>query len=608
MCYLYYTINLLYSQYFRLEHGITVYWAHMSDAVQQIKDRLSIVDVVSSYVELHKAGKNYKGKSPFSAEKTPSFYVSPDRGMYYCFSTSQGGDIFSFIQAMEGVEFKEALKVLAEKANVELVPENPQKRTERERWYAALEAATAFFEERLQADAEAKSYLEQRGVKAETIAKWRIGYAPGPPRGGWREAKEHLKTAGFTEAELLKTGIVKTTDSGKESFDVFRDRIVFPMAEQNGKVVAFSGRILTKDSEAPKYVNSPETDLYKKSELLYGYDKAKHGIRNLGFSLIVEGQFDVVMCHQAGYNNTVAVSGTALTLHHVKLLERLSEKVLLALDADRAGIAAMKRAAELMLNRGLDVKVAEMPPGEDPADILQADMPKFKKVIGASVHVIEFLLHVLKTQTKDTRSFRQAVEREVYPFILLMPSRTEQYSFAEKAAEAIGVPVDVVWHEVERKRQSTQPRAVEPEPVSDVVAAEVRSSSAVRNAWLFLKGAVAVLPNDLATRLDTELGKLATDTLEDISTSELAGVAFTLEQQFAKLPKLALTEEVVSRLNSLRFGLVRLQLADAKQLLQTAEAEGQEDSAAVQMERITKLQTELRAEPYTAETFGGQID
>lgn len=581
----------------------------MSDAVQQIKDRLSIIDVVAPYVELHKAGKNFKGKSPFAAEKTPSFYVSPDRGMYYCFSTSQGGDIFTFIQAMEGVEFKEALKLLAEKANVELVPENPQKRTERERWYAALEAATIFFEERLKDDSEATEYLVRRGVKSETIAKWRIGYAPGPPRGGWREGKEHLKAAGFTETELLKTGLVKNTDSGKESFDVFRDRVMFPMAEPSGKVVAFSGRILTKDSDAPKYVNSPETELYKKSDLLFGYDKAKQGIRNLGFSLIVEGQFDVVMCHQAGYANTVAVSGTALTLHHVQLLERLSHKVVLALDADRAGIAAMKRAAELMLNRGLDVKVAEMPQGEDPADMIQADVSNFKQVIGKSVHVIEFLLHVLKSQASDTRSFRQAVEREVYPFILLMPSRTEQYSFAEKAAEALSVPVDVVWHEVERQRESMKnSRPVETTPTNESHGPETKSGSSVRSAYLFLVGASSVLPEDASKTLQGELAKLKTESLEEITSSELAGVEFTLEQQFAKLPKLAVAEEVVSRLNTLRSGLIRLQMAEAKHELRLAETEGQEKSAGELMERITELQTELRAEPYTPEIFSGQID
>ncbi len=214
--------------------------------MQQVKDKLNILDVVSPYVELHKAGKNFKGKSPFAAEKTPSFYVSPDRGMYYCFSTSQGGDIFNFIQAMEGVDFKESLKILADKAGVELVPENPEKRSERERLYAAIEVATVFYGEWLEKESAAKKYLEKRGVKPETISAWRIGYAPGPPSHGWRETKDHLEGKNYKKEELLKAGLIKTTEGGKEPFDVFRDRVMFPMAESSGKIVAFSGRILAK--------------------------------------------------------------------------------------------------------------------------------------------------------------------------------------------------------------------------------------------------------------------------------------------------------------------------------------------------------------------------
>ena len=163
------------------------------DSVQQIKDRLPIEEVVASYVELHKAGKNFKGKSPFTNEKTPSFYVSPDRGMYYCFSSSQGGDIFTFVQAMEGVDFKGALKILADKAGVELVPEDPKKRDERDRQYDVIEEATKFFEKKFSEESEAKKYLEDRGVTAETRARWRVGYAPGPPNYGWRDLKSYLE-------------------------------------------------------------------------------------------------------------------------------------------------------------------------------------------------------------------------------------------------------------------------------------------------------------------------------------------------------------------------------------------------------------------------------
>ena len=389
-----------------------------SDSIGQIKERLSIVDVVSSYVELHQAGKNFKGKSPFTTEKTPSFYVSPDRGMYYCFSSSQGGDIFTFIQKMEGVDFKESLKMLAEKAGVELVPEDPKKKSERERLYDVLEAATKFFEEYKHKNPEVLEYLTKRGVLPETIAKWRIGYAPGPSKYGWRELKDHLEEKGFTKDELFKAGLIKGADAGKEPYDVFRDRIMFPLFDASRKVVAFSGRILTKDSEAPKYVNSPETELFNKSEILYGYHFAKNGIRHLDFALAVEGQFDVVLSHQAGYSNTVAVSGTALTAHHVMLLQRLSNKVVLSLDADKAGIAAVRRAADIMLPRGIDLKVANIVGGKDPADLIAEDVHAFKKVVGSAKPVVEYFLDILEAQKKDDRNFKLRVREEVLPLLV----------------------------------------------------------------------------------------------------------------------------------------------------------------------------------------------
>ena len=584
----------------------------MSDTVQQIKDKLNIIDVVSPYVELHKAGKNFKGKSPFSAEKTPSFYVSPDRGMYYCFSTSQGGDIFNFIQAMEGVDFKESLKILAQKAGVELVPEDPKKRSERDRLYAALEAATIFYGEALDKEPAAKAYLEQRGVTADTISKWRIGYAPGPPAHGWRETKDHLEAKKFTKDELLKAGLIKTTEGGKEPFDVFRDRVMFPMAETSGKIVAFSGRILTKDTEAPKYVNSPETSLYKKSELLFGYDKAKTGIRSLGFSLSVEGQFDVVMCHQAGYANTVAVSGTALTLHHVQLLERLSEKVVLALDADRAGIAAVKKAAELMLSRGLDVKVAELPEGKDPAGIIAEKKADFKKIIGSSVHVIEFLLHVLKRQELDSRTYKLQAREEILPFILLLPSRIDQEHFVTLVAEAIGSTTEAVRYELDRLRDEGNGTRASLEN-SSIISSTYEKAGAVVDktlqASLFLHAAIQLLDKQMAAKLMSQLTEvLKIDTTADLDSSALAGVVFTLEQQFAALPKRAVAEEVVAKLNHLKVSLVRKRLAELKVELAAAEQVGDETVFANVLENIKKYETQLREPCYEVETmFSGLV-
>ncbi len=577
----------------------------MSDAVQQIKDRLNILDVVSPYVELHKSGKNFKGKSPFSAEKTPSFYVSPDRGMYYCFSTSQGGDIFNFVQAMEGVDFKEALKMLAARAGIELVPEQPEKRSERERQYAALEAATAFYQGWLDQAPEAVGYLTRRGVTSETITKWRIGYAPGPPEHGWREAKEHLQSIGYTKDELLRTGLVKGADNGKEPFDTFRDRIMFPLFEPSCKVVAFSGRILHPNEKSPKYVNSPETDLYKKSDLLFGYDKAKQGIRHLGFSLIVEGQFDVVMCHQAGYTNTVAVSGTALTLHHVQLLERLSDKVVLALDADRAGINAMKKAADLMLRRGLDVKVAELPLGKDPADIVLEGVAAFKKIIGHSVHVIEFLLHVLQREYADERTFKRKLREELLPFVLLLPSRIDQEHFEKLIATTTDITREAIRFELEHLRSHVSTEMLR-EPGADLLesAQFERTADVAQKAYLFLLGAMEVVEDALAHQVKEALMDIHTIVEPTPPTdTELARVTFTLEQQFAALPALTVRDEVVAKLNQYRLYRIRQQLTLLRKELVDAEERHDDERVVIVLQSISEYETKLRQPGFDAESF-----
>jgi len=579
----------------------------MSDAVQQIKDKLSIVDIIAPYVELHKAGKNYKGKSPFSAEKTPSFYVSPDRGMYYCFSTSQGGDMFNFIQAMEGVDFKGALTQLADKAGVELVKEDPKKRTQRDRWYAALEAAVAFYQVELDKQPAAYEYLKNRGVTAHTVAEWKLGYAPGPPTGGWREVKEALEAKSFSTDELLKVGLIKQTEGGKEPFDVFRDRIVFPMNDSNGKAVAFSGRILHPNDKAPKYVNSPETPLYKKSDLLYGYDKAKTGIRTLGFSLIVEGQFDVVMAHQAGYHNTVAVSGTALTLHHVQLLQRLSEKVVLALDSDRAGIAAMKKGAQLMLSRNMDVKVVELPEGQDPADMIQADLAQFKKLVGKSVHVIEFLLHVLKRSERDPRTLKLKAREEILPFVLLLPNRIDQEHFVSIVAKEIGSTTDAIRFEIDRLREEHQLQPatqtmVDP-PAATQSLAGIATDSA-RSSFLYLTAMKMVAEPQMATIIQTQLELHVPEHLFTISESEAAELSFSLENQIENMPTLALQEDVVAKLNRLRTKLLQQQLTTLRAHMLTAEQEQDDQASLEHLTQIQAVQEQLRKDLLTVDIFG----
>ena len=578
------------------------------DSVQQIKDRLSIIDVISPYVELHKAGKNLKGKSPFTNEKTPSFFVSPDRGMYYCFSTSQGGDIFTFVEKMEGVDFKGALKILADKAGVELVPEDPKKRSERDTQYTILEEATKFFQSELKENKAAFKYLKDRGVKAETIAKWRIGYVPGPPEGGWRHTREHLNQLGFADEKLFKAGLIKEAGTGKQPYDVFRDRIMFPLFDPSGRVVAFSGRVLSKDSEAPKYVNSPETELFKKSEILYGYDKAKEGIRKFDFSLIVEGQFDVVLSHQAGYHNAVAVSGTALTPHHVSLLQRLSNRVVLALDADDAGVAAVKRAADVMLSRGVDLKVARIPEGQDPADLVKDDVKKLKTIIGQSTHVIEFLLTVLKEKAKDDRAYKLQVRDEVLPYVLKMESHIDRDHFTGVIAEAAGTTKDAILLDVARLEAHQEKTAPVPDQSADDAAADKAVSvGRVENLKAYLITVVEIIPETEGKIVDKYFsnitGEKVTAAKEDVSSEVLSGLSFTLEEQLSERKPIDRQREIIDRLQELETLLLKSALREAKSELSEAEQKGDEKSINKCLEKINELQQKLANSDLSTDIF-----
>lgn len=567
------------------------------DAVRLIKERLNILDVVGQYVELHRAGKHFKGRCPFHGEKTPSFHVSPERGTYHCFGCGVGGDIFSFIEAIDGVDFKEALKTLAQKANVELVPEAAGERTLRDDLKAVVEAATSFYEQQLPGNAEAMAYLERRGVTKETIKKWRIGYAPGPPTGGWREVKQHLNGLGFNDDLLLRAGLVKTAEGGKEPFDVFRDRVMFPLRDSGGHVVAFSGRILHPDDKSPKYVNSPETALYHKSELLYGYDIGKHHIRQLPFWLVVEGQFDVVMSHQAGYSTAVAVSGTALTDHHVTLLERLSKNVVLALDADKAGIAAMRKAADIMLRRGMDVKVAQMPDGADPADMVLGDLPTFKTAISDAIPVIEFFLAHLRTLTTDERAYKLHVRDEVIPLIPLIPNRIDQDHFEGVVAGAIDTTKDAVHYEVVRiAEQAKKPESVSvTPPPSPQPAVRVEQQ---QKALAYLVAATAVFADPVPDRIKTAIATITGTSYHEVVAQvpeQLVGeITFTIETRLETTAEKFRLRELLEQLELFRVAHYRDQLAKKRALLNHADS----DTMTTLLTEIGRLSAALAGPPY----------
>ena len=435
--------------------------------VEQIKERLPIDEVIGSYIKLEKSGKSLKAKCPFHNEKSASFFVSPDRGGYYCFGCGAKGDVFSFIEQFEGLDFRGALKVLAEKAGVKLTP-NEKIDNERDRLFEIMEEATKYFENEYSKSKEAQEYVKSRGINDETRKSFRISWAPL----GWNNVHNFLKGKGYSDMLLEKAGLIKKKDNSDNNsspssyYDRFRGRVMFPITDTSGRVIAFSGRILKDDGQSAKYLNSPDTPLYDKSAILFGLDKAKTEIRRLNYSILVEGQMDLVMSHQAGIKNTVASSGTALSdegvnkegiINNLGLVRRLSPNVIIAFDADQAGRKAAMRASGIALSLGMDVKIADIVGGKDPADLVKEDIELWRNVIKQAKPVIEFELSNVLKETTDKRKVPRELRERVFPFVANIESSTDKSYFVKMIADRANIDEQSIWEDVrtiEKKQKS----------------------------------------------------------------------------------------------------------------------------------------------------------
>lgn len=507
----------------------------MSDTVQRIKEKLSIVDVVSPYVKLTKAGKYWKGLSPFNKEKTPSFFVSPDRGSYYCFSSGQGGDMFTFTEKMEGVDFKGALKILAEKAGVELVYERKEEHGKTDRLREALARAEQYYAEALDEKSAPYAYARSRGLLPETIRAWRLGYAPDD----WRILLERLSADGFVVEELLAAGLVKEAEGKKGTYyDRFRDRLMFPIRDAAGRTVAFTGRALSADEQA-KYLNSPETELFKKSSILFGMDRAKDAIRIRGFTILMEGQMDLLHAHQAGFTNAVALSGTALSDTHLALLKRYSENLMLCLDADRAGLAASGKSALAALGSGMRVKAVELPKGKDPADIIFEDPKAFTKLVAEAKPVVEFFLSVLQVSEKDSHHLVLAAERDVLPLVAAIRSPLEREHFVGIVARSLGSTPEAV-------RQAIPKAVAPPAGQSPAGPAFVAKTTPKETYGLALRAAVENYSGTpLASRIESEYARITDGSLPVEGVPE--GALFRSGIDFGEAPDEHAGDELIRR-------------------------------------------------------------
>lgn len=479
----------------------------MSSALaQKVKERLSIVEVVGERIELTRAGVSWKARCPFHQERTPSFTVSPDRGTFCCFGCGEKGDAITFVEKYDGLSFREALRKLADRAGVPWDEgefgrgEDPAARSRRERLLGCLEAAADAWRRSFLGSELARKYAEERGLTEETLDKFKIGFAPDE----WRYASEACRAAGYTEEEIEAAGIAKHGDDGKSFYDRFRGRLIFPLFDGEGRVIAFSARILPQfeKGDEGKYINSPETEVFKKARALYGLPWARGAARRLRCAILVEGQFDLVLAHQAGYQNAVASSGTALTDTHLAEVAKWSDNLVIAYDGDGAGLKAAERAIEMALARGMHVKVAPIPPGKDPADVIRESPEAWKAAIRDARHVIDHLIAAASFGAKDKRDVAMAATKSAAPLIAALESPIEKAHFVGRLAEAAGVPEAAAWEEIRQVEQRLRGAPPRPAPAATAPAegaAELASASALLGTLEGKAAALLLWQRSLAT-------------------------------------------------------------------------------------------------------------
>ncbi len=417
-----------------------------------MKENLSIVDVVSTYIRLEKSGAQFRARCPFHNERTPSFYVSPERKSFHCFGCQASGDIFSFVEKIENIPFYEALKILADRAGVSLI--DSQKNKEDTRLITLLKDATEHFENNLVKSPEAKQYLIDRGLTEETIKTFHIGYA----RNEWRDLFTYLAGKGYTPEEMELSGVmIQALDAqGKVKgwYDRFRGRIMFPIRNVSGATVGYSGRIMPQFVDPTvaqgKYVNTPETALYHKSKILFGYDTAKKEMSQSKAVIVVEGQMDLCMSYQAGVHNTVAVSGTAFTDEHIHIIKRFCDTVILSFDTDTAGQNALKKTALLCLLGGLDVYVVGDIGTKDPADLIKENPNAWIDAVKNKRHVIELMLAKIIETEADTRIQGQKIVSDVLPFVRALQSPIDKAHFIKVIASRASIPETILTEELLR--------------------------------------------------------------------------------------------------------------------------------------------------------------
>ncbi|MDD4290131.1 MAG: DNA primase [Patescibacteria group bacterium] len=422
----------------------------MPNNLEEIKSRLDIVDIISEYIKLNQAGINFKAQCPFHKEKTPSFFISPEKQIFHCFGCGVGGDIFEFVKRIEGVEFPEALRILAQKANVKIdYSYNPELQNKKTKTLDIIQCAVNFYHKNLLESENAKiarDYLENRGVTREAIDMFNLGYS----EDSWDSLLKFLKSKAYSELEIETTGLILKSQKGGFSFyDRFRNRLMFPINNIFGETVGFTARILLKDDNQGKYVNSPQSEIFDKGSVLYNMDLAKLDIKNKNYTILVEGNIDAISTYMYGTKNVVATSGTALTPQQVKILKRYSENLIIAYDGDSAGIKATFRIVDNALNENMNIKVAVLPTGVDPDDLIRQGKEKWIDVIKNAKPLMDFVFSKIIESVDLSNIFqKKQAAKKLLLFISKYRDEIERETYLKKLSELIDVDFKILKSKV----------------------------------------------------------------------------------------------------------------------------------------------------------------
>jgi len=462
------------------------------DYLEEIRNKIDIVDFIGQYVKLQKAGANYKALCPFHKEKTPSFFVSPSRQIFHCFGCGAGGDVITFLMKIENLEFKDAVKILAEKAGVKITYDKPEVQELKNKLLEINKKAAEFYHQQLLSNKEALDYLKKRGIKDETIEAFKLGFAPDD----WRSLTNYLVKNGFSPKDIVSTGLaISKIDIPEEKidkiqlkendiYDRFRSRIMFPIEDITGNIIAFTGRIFQgknplktiKDIEAVgKYVNSPQTIVFDKSKVLYGLSKTKNFLHTLGSTLLVEGQMDFLMGYQSGIKNIVATSGTSLTSYHLTILKKYNNVLILGFDMDEAGMHAKERGIELALNKEFDVKILQLPQGKDLADYLleKPNETDAQKLIQSALPIMDFYFERAKTMGQpNTLEGKKTIISYFLPKVKKLGNAVDKAFWLEKLSQYVNIDINVLEDEINKIPEEQNIIIDENEPVNTYIPSE----------------------------------------------------------------------------------------------------------------------------------------